>query len=77
MTASRQRRNPGDVSFALLLNLATVANTEDKSVMWAFLSRYAPELSPETHPRLDELVGFAIRYFQDFVKPAKKYKLAG
>jgi lysyl-tRNA synthetase, class I len=66
----------GNVTFALLLNLTTVANTEDKAVMWAFLKRYLPELSPESHPRLDKLVGFAIRYFQDFVKPAKKYKLA-
>ena len=66
----------GGVTFALLLNLATVANTEDKAVMWAFLRRYMPELSPDTHPRLDKLVGFAIRYFQDFVKPAKKYKPA-
>jgi lysyl-tRNA synthetase, class I len=66
----------GNVTFALLLNLTTVANTEDKAVMWAFLKRYLPELSHESHPRLDKLVGFAIRYFQDFVKPAKKYKLA-
>jgi lysyl-tRNA synthetase, class I len=65
----------GGVTFALLLNLATVANTEDKSVMWAFLKRYMPALTPETHPRLDALVGFAIRYFQDFVKPAKQYRL--
>jgi lysyl-tRNA synthetase class 1 len=66
----------GNVTFALLLNLATVANTEDKAVMWAFLKRYMPELSQESHPRLDKLVGFAIRYFQDFVKPAKKYRAA-
>ena len=65
----------GGVTFALLLNLAAVANTEDKAVMWAFIKRYMPELSPETHPRLDSLVGYAIRYFQDFVKPAKQYRL--
>ena len=65
----------GNVSFALLLNLVAVANTEDKSFLWAFLRRYAPEVSPETHPRLDALVGFAIRYFRDFVKPNKKYRL--
>ena len=65
----------GGVTFALLLNLAAVANTEDKSVMWAFLQRYMPEMSPTTHPRLDSLVGYAIRYFTDFVKPAKKYRL--
>jgi len=64
------------VSFALLLNLVAVANAESKDVLWAFLKRYAPSVSPETHPRLDALVGYAIRYFQDFVKPQKKYRQA-
>jgi lysyl-tRNA synthetase class 1 len=62
------------VTFSLLLNLATVANTEDKAVMWALIKRYKPELSPDANPRLDSLVGYAIRYYQDFVKPAKKYR---
>jgi len=60
----------------LLLNLAAVANTEDKSVMWAFIQRYMPDVTPATHPRLDALVGYAIRYYMDFVKPAKKYRAA-
>jgi lysyl-tRNA synthetase class 1 len=63
------------VSFVLLLNLAAVANAETKDVLWAFLRRYAPHVSPETHPRLDSLVGYAIRYFHDFVKPSKHYRL--
>jgi lysyl-tRNA synthetase class 1 len=62
------------VSFALLLNLAAVANAETKDVLWAYLQRYAPGVSPKTHPRLDALVGYAIRYFHDFVKPQKKYR---
>jgi lysyl-tRNA synthetase, class I len=66
----------GGVTFSLLLNLAAVANTEDKLVMWAFLQRYMPTMSPATHPRLDSLVGYAIRYYQDFVKPAKTYRAA-
>ena len=65
----------GAVSFALLLNLVAVANAEDKSVLWAFLRRYAPGLSPGTHPRLDALAGYAVRYFADFVKPKKQYRL--
>lgn len=64
----------GGVTFSLLLNLAAVANTEDKAVMWAFLNRYKPDLTAATHPRLDSLVGYAIRYFQDFVKPNKRYR---
>ncbi len=64
----------GAVSFSLLLNLVAVVNTEDKAVLWAFLQRHAPDLSPKTHPRLDALVGYAIRYFIDFVKPKKQYR---
>jgi lysyl-tRNA synthetase class 1 len=65
----------GAVSFSLLLNLVAVANTEDKDVLWAFLNRYAPELASHSHPRLDAQVGYAIRYFRDFVKPKKRYRL--
>ena len=64
----------GGVTFALLLNLVSVANTEDKSVLWAFLKRYMPDMNPSTHPRLDKMVGYAIRYYLDFVKPNKIYR---
>ncbi len=64
------------VSFALLMNLVSAANAEDKQVLWGFISRYAPGAGPETHPELDNLVGFAIRYFHDFVKPSKVFRRA-
>jgi lysyl-tRNA synthetase class 1 len=64
------------VSFALLMNLAAVANAESRDVLWGFLRRYAPAASPETHPRLDAMVGGAIAYFRDFVKPKKVYRAA-
>jgi lysyl-tRNA synthetase class 1 len=63
------------ISFALLLNLASASNSEDREVLWGFIRRYAPDATPESHPLLDELVGYAIRYFHDFVKPAKQYRL--
>jgi lysyl-tRNA synthetase class 1 len=64
------------VSFAMLLNLATVANAEDPAVLWGFLRRYAPQATPENHPRLDRLVGYAVAYFRDFVRPKKSYRAA-
>ena len=64
------------VSFAMLLNLAAVANSEDPQVLWAFLRRYAPSVTPQTHPRLDALLGYAVAYFRDFVRPAKTYHVA-
>ena len=64
----------GHVSFGLLLNLASVCNTEDKAVLWGFISRYAPDATPETAPILDRLVAYATAYYRDFVKPAKSYR---
>ena len=66
----------GGISFALLLNLAAVANAHEKSALWGFIQRYQPHLSPGTHPRLDALAGHALRYFDDFVKPKKQYRAA-
>ena len=62
------------LSFSMLLNLVAVANSEEPAVLWGFIRRYAPGVSPETHPRLDRLVGHAIRYYRDFVRPAKSYR---
>ncbi|MBA5779192.1 lysine--tRNA ligase [Stappia sp. F7233] len=62
------------VPFALLLNLVSASNAENKDVLWAFISRYSPGVTPATHPKLDELVGYAIRYFDDFVKPTKSFR---
>ncbi|WP_442579210.1 lysine--tRNA ligase [Mesorhizobium sp. ASY16-5R] len=62
------------VSFALLLNLVSASNAHDRSVLWGFISRHAPGVTAETHPELDRLAGYAIRYFDDFVKPTKTYR---
>jgi lysyl-tRNA synthetase class 1 len=76
LVASGGANQPGtQISFSMLLNLTAVANSEDPAVMWGFIRRYAPGVSPQTHPRLDRLVGHAVRYFQDFVKPQKAYRL--
>ena len=64
------------VSFGMLLNLVAVANSEDPKVVWGFLRRYAPTATPDTHPRLDALIGYAIAYYRDFVRPAKRFHAA-
>lgn len=62
------------ISYAILLNLASVCNTEDPAVLWGFISRYAPDAAPETAPILDQLVALAVNYYRDFVKPDKQYR---
>jgi len=61
--------------FNLLLNVAGVAQAEDPKVLWGYIARYMPSLSPQTHPFLDKLVHGAVNYYHDFIKPTKKYRL--
>ncbi|MDW4498444.1 lysine--tRNA ligase [Sulfitobacter sp. D35] len=63
------------VPFSMLLNLASVANADNKAQLWGFIQRYAPDASPETNPDLDAAAGFAVKYYEDFVKPTKSYRL--
>ncbi len=62
------------VPFSMLLNLASVSGAEDKEQLWGFIRRYAPDASAESHPDLDAAAGFAVKYFNDFVKPTRSYR---
>lgn len=63
-------------SFNMLLNLAGVCNTEDKAVLWQFLTRYNKDLTPEKALFTDRLMGYAIQYYKDFIVPEKRYRNA-
>jgi lysyl-tRNA synthetase class 1 len=63
------------VSFAMLLSLVTASNAENADTLWGFIGRYRPGVTRQTHPRLAALVDYAIRYFHDFVLPAKKFRV--
>jgi len=62
------------VSFNMLLNLVSAADASESAVLWGFITQYAPNASPETDPFLDNLVGYAIRYYKDFIAPHKAFK---
>jgi len=62
------------VSFALLLNLVSASNAHNREVLWGNIRAYAPDASPAANPGLDRLVGYALRYYEDFVKPAKRFR---
>ena len=64
------------VSFSLLLNLAAVCSAETTDVIWSYIREYAPGTTPETHPHIDKLAGYAVTYYQDKVRPFKKYRAA-
>jgi lysyl-tRNA synthetase, class I len=62
------------VSFSLLLNLVGVANASTRDQLWAYFAKYLPDATPETEPTLDRLMGHALNYYEDFVKPSKTYR---
>jgi lysyl-tRNA synthetase class 1 len=57
------------VPFAMLLNLASVSHARDKETLWGFIRRYAPGATPEANPDLGAAAGYAVRYYQDRVRP--------
>ena len=62
------------VPFSMLLNLASVSGAEDKDQLWGFIQRYAPDANAQTNPDMDQAAGFAVRYYNDFVKPTRVFR---
>jgi len=60
--------------FSVLLNLVGTSNATDKEVLWKFIKKYKKDIKVSDHPILDSLVEYALRYFEDIVKPNKKYR---
>jgi lysyl-tRNA synthetase, class I len=63
------------ITFGLLLNIVSASNAHDTAVLWGFISRYVEGATPKTHPELDRLAGYAVRYFNDRVKPTKTFRV--
>ena len=60
--------------FSVLLNLVGTSNATDKEVLWKFIKKNKKDIKVSDHPILDGLVGYALKYFEDIVKPNKKYR---
>tara|TARA_B100001964_G_scaffold224319_1_gene271024 strand:- start:761 stop:1381 length:621 start_codon:yes stop_codon:yes gene_type:complete len=60
--------------FSVLLNLVGASNATSKDILWKFIKKNKKDIKVSEHPILDSLVGYALRYFIDIVKPNKKYR---
>ena len=60
--------------FSVLLNLVGTSNAVDKEVLWKFIKKNKKEIKISDHPILDSLVTYALKYFEDIVKPNKKHR---
>lgn len=57
------------VTFGLLLNLVGVMGEASKEQVWGYLGKYLPDATPQSHPELDRMIGYALAYARDFVAP--------
>ncbi|MDP2409861.1 MAG: lysine--tRNA ligase [Pseudolabrys sp.] len=62
------------VTFSMLLTLVSSSNAENAETLWGFIGRYRPGVTPQTHPKLNAQVEYAIHYFRDFVMPTKRFR---
>src|SRR5437762_2899345 len=62
------------ISFSMLLTLVASSNAENAETLWGFIGRYRPGVTPQTHPKLDAQVRYAINYYRDFVAPTKQFR---
>jgi lysyl-tRNA synthetase class 1 len=60
--------------FSVLLNLVGTSNATDKNILWKFIKKYKKNINISEHPIFDNLVEYALKYFNDIVKPNKKYR---
>ncbi len=62
------------MTFSMLLNLVEASNAETKELLWKFVKKYKKDIIENEFPIFDNLMGFAIKYFNEVIKLQKKYK---
>ncbi len=62
------------MSFSMLLNLVGTSNASSKELLWKFVKKYKKNIKEKENPIFDQLVNYAIKYFNDVVKLNKKFK---
>lgn len=63
-----------NLSYSLLLNLASACNPDSVDVLWGFINKYQEGLNAQNAPLLAKMVENAINYYNDFIKANKKFK---
>jgi len=62
------------MSFSMLLNLVETSNADNKDLLWKFVKKYKNDINEKEYPIFDNLIEYAIKYFNDVIKIKKKYK---
>ena len=62
------------MTFSMLLNLVETSNADSKELLWKFVKKYKKDILEKDYPIFDNLIGYAIKYFNDVIKLQKNYK---
>jgi len=62
------------MTFSMLLNLVETSNADTKELLWKFVKKYNKNIVENEHLIFDNLISYAIKYFNDVIKLRKKYK---
>ena len=62
------------MTFSMLLNLVEASNANSKELLWKFVKKYKKKIDEKKYPIFDNLIGYAIKYFNEVIKLQKKYK---
>jgi len=62
------------MTFSMLLNLVETSNADTKELLWKFVKKYNKNIVENEHSIFDNLISYAIKYFNDVIKLRKQYK---
>ena len=62
------------MTFSMLLNLVETSNADTKELLWKFVKKYKTNITENKYPIFDNLISYAIKYFNDVIKQKKQYK---
>ena len=62
------------MTFSMLLNLVETSNADSKELLWKFVKKYKKNIIENKNPIFDNLISYAIKYFNDVIKQKKQYK---
>ena len=74
INCDKNRQIPENITFNMVLNLASVCNAESSDILWEFIYNYYPEMRNEKNDWIDELLNYGVYYFKEFILPNKEYR---
>ena len=61
-----------EISYTMLLNLASVCNATNSDILWGFILKYTNN-KDKSDSLMSNLIDKALQYYKDFIAPNKKY----